>query len=466
MIIPVTLNQLQRKFGGTIIGQGECSFVDVKTDSRAVLPGDAFVALKGTQFDAHDFVEKAIADGAQIVVVSARWASINSDSLRSINAWVVDNTEQALGQIAALVRNDFKGPLVAITGSCGKTTVKEMLAAIAAWAYGAEHVLATKGNLNNHFGVPLTLFNLTKKHQFAVIEMGASGPDEISYLVHLARPTVAIVNNVMAAHVEGFGSVDGVAIAKSAIYDGLAQAGTAIVNLDEEYASQFLSQNSMRRCLTFSLDNSSADIFADDVVYHSLSSQFQLNYCSERIAVNLQVSGRHNVMNALAAAACAVSAGIELESIAKGLNAFSAVKGRMNIMQPTSHVTVIDDTYNANPGSVRAAIDTLLQFSGQRWLVLGDMGELGADAIKLHAEVGSYAKAAGLDELVSVGPLSKYAAASFGSDKSFEQQAEAVTYLQNILKAEKGVINILIKGSRSAHMELIVQAITAQERAG
>ncbi|MDN3638967.1 UDP-N-acetylmuramoyl-tripeptide--D-alanyl-D-alanine ligase [Simiduia curdlanivorans] len=464
MIRPLSLGELERKFGGVILGNANAQFNSVSTDSRTVGAGELFVALIGDKFDGHDYVSVVQQSNPAACVVSKAWADINKSELGSGNYWCVDDTTLALGHIAVLAREAFAGPLIAITGSCGKTTVKEMLLSIASAAFGESAVLATQGNFNNHIGVPKTLFRLLPQHQFAIIEMGASGPDEIAYLTRLASPSVAVVNNVMPAHVEGFGSVEGVAQTKSAIYQGLGQDGVAIINLDDSFAGMFVAQNQSRRRVSVAINQLGADLRADNITLLPEQSVFDLYVDGKPFHVALPVAGLHNVRNALVAAACAFAAGISVEHLLQGLSTFSAVKGRMNISKPSSAVTLIDDTYNANPGSVKAAIDALVPFEGARWLVLGDMGELGRDEILHHQEVGEYAKAAQLSGLVSVGKLSQYAAERFDSNNAFDSQQEVVTFLKDLIDSQAGHITILIKGSRSARMELIVQAITALVR--
>lgn len=463
-MMTITLGQLRQRFGGEICGSEDAVLGPIVTDSRAVVSGDTFVALVGDRFNAHQFIADVIGRGAQLVVVSHDWATANGELLDGRNAWRVSDTNAALGQIAQLAREAFTGPLVGITGSCGKTTVKEMLLAIAVHVYGGDAVLATQGNLNNHFGVPQTLLRLAPEHRFAIVEMGASGPDEISYLANMAQPTVSVVNNVMAAHVEGFGSLAGVATTKSAIYDGLGDDGVAVINVDDAFAPQFQQQNTHRASVTFSLEQVTADFYAKDVRVQETGSQFQLCAGEQSFAVTLPITGLHNVRNALAAAACAHSAGVPLSAIAEGLTQVKAAKGRMNSERLTPQLTLIDDTYNANPDSTRAAIDALLAFEGDSWLVLGDMGELGPDARKLHAEIGDYAKAAGLAAVIGVGPLSADAVQAYGASSQFDDHAGAVAHILQQLERQAGRINILIKGSRSARMELVVQAIKDQVR--
>ena len=463
-MMPLCAGQLQMRFGGQLIGAPEQPIGEVTTDSRRCTSKQTFVALKGDRFDAHDFVVDVLVQQPALLVLNRQWAEANSALLAGQTVWMVEDTLAALGGIARLAREAFTGPLVGITGSSGKTSVKEMLATIARHTFGSDAVLATQGNLNNHIGVPLTLLRLTPEHKFAIVEMGASGLGEIAALADIARPNVAIVNNVMAAHVAGFGNLDGVATTKAAIYEALGSQGIAVINLDDSYAAKFASQNAKRDVMTFSLQDASAQLYAQEIQLHEDCMSFVLCTDGERVPVTVQVTGLHNVSNCLAAASCARAAGISTPDIVQGLAVYKGVQGRMNILRCSSQVTLIDDTYNANPGSVKAAIDALTAFEGQRWLVLGDMGELGEEAEALHADIGRYARAAGFDQLISVGPLSAAAAMQFVQGQICSTHDLAVAYLQQHIARQAGRINILIKGSRSARMELIVRAMTDQQR--
>lgn len=448
----LTLSDAAVAFGGTLL-YPDCRFSSVSTDSRTLATGDVFVALRGESYDAHHFL-KAVASRAGGLVVQY------PDKQLDIPQWVVPDTTQALGQLAILARQQFSGPLIAITGSSGKTTVKEMLAAILRCR---GPVLATVGNLNNHFGVPKTLLSLRPEHRFAVIEMGASAAGEIDYLTHLARPSVAVVNNVLPAHVEGFGSIAGVAAAKAEIYRGLDANGTAILNLDEPWVRDWRADLTCLNTLTFSVSRDDADLRAANVELDIQGcAAFQLRFGGASTPVRLSIPGRHNVGNALAAAACAVAVGTDLADVAAGLEALAPVAGRMQVRKGGNQSQVIDDSYNANPGSVKAAIDVLASLDGVRVLVLGDMAELGAEAARLHREVGAYARAQGIEKLFAVGALSANTVAGFGGDaRLFEDKQALGEYLLADLK--RGV-TVLVKGSRSAGMEAIVQLITAEEK--
>ncbi|MDM3871750.1 UDP-N-acetylmuramoyl-tripeptide--D-alanyl-D-alanine ligase [Porticoccus sp. W117] len=448
----LSLSRAAIEYGGTLM-HPDCHFDGLSTDTRNIASGQLFVALRGENFDAHNFLAQAAEKACGLVVEAP-------DRSLEIPQWVVPDTTVALGQVAHLKRRDFEGSVVAVTGSAGKTTVKEMLAAIFAQAVGESAVLATKGNLNNHIGVPLTLMNLQHQHRYGVIEMGASGGGEIGYLCQLARPQVALVNNVLPAHVEGFGSVDAIADAKGEIYSGLPVDGTAVLNLDEVYVDRWRGLIGERSCLTFSVENAAADIFASDIRADELGRcSFTLHSPQGEVGVNLTISGRHNVANALAAAGVALAAGVEVAHIGAGLSALQSVPGRMELLELTSGDYLIDDSYNANPGSVKAAVDALLQLPGIPVLVLGDMGELGDDEVALHAEVGEYAAQAGVAQLMTVGTLSANTSAAFGEGgQHFDNQQDLLAALVPQLGAGMAV---LVKGSRSSGMENITKALVA-----
>jgi|TARA_B110000116_G_C16776471_1_gene556031 UDP-N-acetylmuramoyl-tripeptide--D-alanyl-D-alanine ligase len=450
MIIPLSLQDVAVSLGACLVGDS-VNFDHVSTDSRAIKSGSLFVALRGDKFDGHNFLKQAQASGACAVVVD----SLCSDS--AMPQLVVADTTRALGEISKLVREQFSGPLIAITGSCGKTTVKEMLAAILSRC-GKIH--ATAGNFNNHIGVPLTLLQLSANDDYSVIEMGASSGGEIEYLTQLAQPNVALVNNIMPAHVEGFGSVDAIARAKAEIYQSLSGDGVAVINLDDRYANDMMCELPTKNHLTFSLFDQSACVHADNIQAQARGTHFTLCAAGAQCDIQLNVIGQHNLANALAAACCALAVGATLEHISKGLEQFKAVSGRLNIVRGVNNCTVIDDSYNANPGSVCAAIDAVKNIHGNKILVLGDMAELGSEAKLAHSSVGDYANSAGFYSLYSVGILSALAAKSFGSlAQSFGQQSELIKHLKTIVTDETVIV---IKGSRSAHMEKVAQALTSK----
>ena len=421
----------------------------VCTDSRSIQPGDLFIALRGAKFDGGAYAALALQQGAVGVVLDARQAPDVTPAIR------VGDTRLALGKLAAAWRNRFTLPLVAITGSNGKTTVKEMLAAILRAAAGAEEaVLATEGNLNNDIGLPLMLLRLRESHRYAVLEMGMNHVGEIDYLTRLARPDVALINNAHAAHVGMLGSVAAIAQAKGEIFNGLSAQGIAIINADDGHAVLWREANSGRRILSFGLA-SQADI-CGEFEAHAYNSKLAITTAAERIDVALNVPGEHNVCNALAAAAAALALDIAPAHIAAGLSGFTGVKGRLMRVPALHGSTFIDDTYNANPDSVRAALSVLASLPGKKILVLGDMGELGPDAAALHAQMGLAARQAGVEKLFALGEQSRETVGAFGQGAMhFERIQELLADLENALTADT---TVLVKGSRFMQMERVVQS--------
>jgi UDP-N-acetylmuramoyl-tripeptide--D-alanyl-D-alanine ligase len=421
----------------------------VCTDSRSIQPGDLFIALRGAKFDGGAYAALALQQGAVGVVLDARQAPDVTPAIR------VGDTRLALGKLAAAWRNRFTLPLVAITGSNGKTTVKEMLAAILRAAAGAEEaVLATEGNLNNDIGLPLMLLRLRESHRYAVLEMGMNHVGEIDYLTRLARPDVALINNAHAAHVGMLGSVAAIAQAKGEIFNGLSAQGIAIINADDGHAVLWREANSGRRILSFGLA-SQADI-CGEFEAHAYNSKLAITTAAERIDVALNVPGEHNVRNALAAAAAALALDIAPAHIAAGLSGFTGVKGRLMRVPALHGSTFIDDTYNANPDSVRAALSVLASLPGKKILVLGDMGELGPDAAALHAQMGLAARQAGVEKLFALGEQSRETVGAFGQGAMhFERIQELLADLENALTADT---TVLVKGSRFMQMERVVQS--------
>ncbi|MFT5116547.1 MAG: UDP-N-acetylmuramoyl-tripeptide--D-alanyl-D-alanine ligase [Kiritimatiellia bacterium] len=455
MISALSLQYLRSHFGGEVINEN-VEFTSVSINTRDINSGDCFVALKGDRFDAHEFLAAAVNAGVCAVVVDHAVDEI------SIPQWVVDDTTIALGHIAHAQRENFTGQLFAITGSSGKTTVKGMLLSILQLAVGGA-VFATQGNLNNHIGVPLTLLSLMKHHQYAVIEMGASALGEIDYLTRLADPDVALINNVMPAHIEGFGSMDNIATAKGEIYNGLSGNGVAIVNLDDHYAGQWLLQNSQRKVITFSKtevadesDRASVRATAVETGADGCAS-FQLHFQGEQFPVRLQVLGLHNVSNALAAAACAYAANISVASVVQGLQNFIGIDGRLQRLVGFKDAVVMDDSYNANPSSMRAAIDVLADASARKIFIMGDMAELGESSLQEHQDVGVYAKDKSIDVLLAVGTYSKAAVYGFSKNAIHYDNVEQLIIDAKKMADENTVF--LIKGSRSSRMDIVVQAL-------
>lgn len=428
----------------------DVEFRGVSTDSRTLQADNLFVALSGPKYDAHHFIYQALARGASAALLSQQ-IEISLPTLQ------VADTRLALGQLANAWRLCFELPVVAVTGSNGKTTVKEMIASILGQG-GAG--LVTQGNLNNDIGVPLTLLQLDAAHRFAVIEMGANHAGEIAYLTRLTHPGVALITNAGPAHLEGFGSVEGVAHAKGEIFQGLNEQGVAVINADDAYAPLWRRLAGARRSVSFGLTQP-ADVSADWEACGD-GSLVHMRTPHGVIDVDLPLPGRHNVLNALAATAAALAAGAVPAQVKQGLEAMQSVRGRLQTKPGLYGARVIDDTYNANPASFTAAIHVLAQQPDKRWLVLGDMGELGADAPALHAQVGKTARDAGIDRLYAVGPLSQAAVQAFGPGGVHRaDQGALVMALQSALAETQDKVTLLVKGSRSAHMETVVAGLVA-----
>ncbi|MBZ0094962.1 MAG: UDP-N-acetylmuramoyl-tripeptide--D-alanyl-D-alanine ligase [Sulfuricella sp.] len=428
----------------------DVTFSGVTTDSRAVAAGDLFVALKGERFDGHNYVKQVMEQGAAAALVERRDPAWGDFPLL-----VVKDARLALGELAGHWRSRFTIPVVALTGSSGKTTVKEMIAAILRAQTGvADQVLATKGNLNNDIGMPLTLLGLRDTHRYAVIEMGMNHPGEIAYLSRIARPDVALIINAQAAHLAGLGTVEAVARAKGEIFQGLAANGTAVINADDPHAALWQELAGAHPIIRFGLEQQ-AEVSASFKL-QPFGSAIEVVTPAGKFAVALPVPGEHNVRNALAATAVAQALGVDNATVAAGLAKVSSVKGRL-LKNPCLHgATMIDDTYNANPGSVRAAIAVLAGMPGKKVLVLGDMGELGENARALHAEIGGAAKAAGIDLLFTLGDLSAAAAQAFGEGgRHFEYIEDLLHDIENLLAPE---VTVLVKGSRFMQMERVVKS--------
>ena len=443
--------------GGTAVG-GQVLFSSVSTDSRAIRPGQLFVALRGDRFDGHDYVAAVAAQGAVAAMVDKAWAAANPVPLPLL---IVDDTRLGLGRLAAGWRNRFELPLIGVTGSNGKTSVKEMCAAILraqARFDGLDPdlaVLATQGNLNNDIGLPLMLLRLSGNHRAAVIEMGMNHPGEIGYLTRLAAPTVALVNNAQRAHLQGMGSVNEVAREKGAIYEGLSADGVAVINADDAFAGYWKAINAGRKTLTFGL-SPDADVTAR-CTSHGFASDLVLSAPQGEASFRLQVPGLHNVRNALAASAACLAAGASLDAVADGLGAYTGTPGRLHLRKGAHGAVVIDDSYNANPDSMRAGIAVLAATPGRKILVIGDMGEIGEQSFQYHDEIGGYAKSEGVDFLFGLGEMSEVAARNFGEGGfHFSKVDDLVAALKAELNEDTVV---LVKGSRFMKMERVVDAI-------
>ncbi len=433
--------------GGSLHG-ADVDFCGGSSDSRSIGPGELFIALRGERADGHEFLSMVRERGAVAAVVD----HAVDDPLPQL---IVPDVKVAMGQIAARWRAQYSIPVIGLTGSNGKTTVKELIAAILA-RQGS--TLYTLGNFNNDIGLPLTLFRMRSEHRYAVIEMGANHPGEIAYLTSLTHPDIALITNAGPAHLEGFKSLEGVSRAKGEIYGGLSQGGTAIVNADDNFADYWSGLNRNRHLIRFGL-TPSAEITATwsgDAV----SSALELRTPIGNATVTLHLPGVHNVRNALAAVAASVAAGVSLENIVAGLGQAHGAPGRMQSKRGLGGARVIDDTYNANPGSVRAAIDVLAACGGRRVLALGDLGELGGDAAELHRGVGEYAARAGIDALYTVGKLSSNTSEVFPREhRHFETQEGMIAEIRPQLGAN---LTVLVKGSRSARMENVVNGLVEE----
>lgn len=448
-----TLSGVSAALDGHLPG-ADAGFDGVSIDSRSVLPGQLFVALPGERFDGHDFLAAAAARGASAALVERVQPGLGLPQLQ------VADTRLALGRLGALNRAAFAGRLAAVTGSSGKTSVKEMLAAILRADHGSDAaVLATRGNLNNDLGAPLTLLELAPQHQSAVIELGANHVGEIAYTVGLTRPQVAIITNAGSAHVGEFGGPEKIVEAKGEILEGLGADGVAILNADDAAFAIWTRRAAGRRVLSFALD-AAADFTASELGSDVRGcAGFTLHGLAGTVRIQLNLLGRHNVANALAAAAAAHALGVPLAAIVAGLETLQPVKGRAVAQLTPSGMRIIDDSYNANPASICAAIDILAGFSGRTVLVLGDMGELGDWAEQAHRDVGEYARGR-VAALYAVGPLMRHAVEGFGSGaRHCADQAELIASLAAEQSPET---TLLIKGSRSAAMDKVVAALCAR----
>ncbi|HQQ34268.1 MAG TPA: UDP-N-acetylmuramoyl-tripeptide--D-alanyl-D-alanine ligase [Methylophilus sp.] len=434
----------------------DARFTSVGSDSRNIAKGQLFVAIKGDKFDGNTFAAQAVAQGAVGALVS-------DENVRDVPNVLVKNTRLALGELAHHWRAKQVLKMVAVTGSAGKTTVKEMIAAILR-AADCGDVLATEGNLNNDIGMPLTLLKLNENHRFAVIEMGMNHEGEIRYLTHVASPDVVLVNNAGTAHIGELGSREAIARAKGEIYEGLDKDGIAIINADDDFADYWRSLNAGRKVLTFGLNNPS-DISIKSIALEANqdapSRQVVLSTPQGEINVNLQMPGEHNVRNALAAATAALALGAPLIAIQQGLGSFGGVPGRLARFAGLHGAMVVDDSYNANPDSMKAALDVLSSHSGQKIFVMGAMGELGADAPNMHAEIGVYAREKGIDTLLGLGDDTRYAVDAFGTGAQYFASLEAL--LEAVSGLMKRNVMVLVKGSRFMQMERVIKAIVAEE---
>ncbi|MCM5678803.1 UDP-N-acetylmuramoyl-tripeptide--D-alanyl-D-alanine ligase [Schlegelella sp. S2-27] len=439
----------------TLVGDPNVQILRVHSDTRTLQPGDLFVALKGERFDAHDFLAQAKAAGAVAAMAHHGLAEAGLPGLQ------VADSKLALGDLAAAWRRRFHLPLIAVTGSNGKTTVTQMIAAILrAWL--GESAFNTQGNLNNDIGLPLTLLRLRQDdaawHRAGVVELGMNHPGEIAYLAQIAAPTVAVVNNAQREHQEFMATVEAVARENGTVIEALGPTGVAVFPADEPYAPLWQQLAGTRPVLTFARTGS-ADV-TGEAVWAGDHWAVMLHTPAGSATTQLRIAGAHNIKNAFAATACALAAGVPLASIERGLAAFEPVKGRSQIkgfVRAGRQVTLVDDTYNANPDSVRAAIDVLAEMPGPRWLVLGDMGEVGNQGPAFHREVGDYARQRGIDALWTAGDATRHAAQAYGPARHFTQVPELLA----ALGGQPDAACVLVKGSRFMKMERVVDALVA-----
>lgn len=449
---------------GQLVGDGATLVQRVHTDTRSLEPGDLFVALKGERFDANDFLAQAKAKGA--VAALCQGAALEALNRAGLPGIAVADSTQALGSLATGWRAQFKLPLIAVTGSNGKTTVTQMIAAILR-AFKPQAMLATQGNFNNAIGVPLTLLRLRASHAVAVVELGMNHPGEIAALAAMAQPSVALVNNAQREHLEFMATIEAVARENGSVIEALAPSGVAVFPADDPYAPLWRELAGQRAQLTFAITSrvQAADISCTPPLWANGAWPVDAHTPAGSLHYTLRVAGLHNVKNSLAAVACALAAGVPLEAIARGLEAFEPVKGRsraLTVRVGGRSITLVDDTYNANPDSVRAAIEVLAGLPGPRLLVLGDMGEVGDEGPRFHAEVGEYARQLGLDAVLTLGPLSAATTQSFGAGQHF---ADMAALNAAVLDALPKIGSVLVKGSRFMKMERVIEAVTARAQA-
>lgn len=451
-MILVTLARLAEVTKGKYQGKAT-TITSVTTDTRQVTPGSLFVALKGERFDAHDFVDQAVTAGCAAVLVSRR-VTVNVPQI------IVQDTRLALGQLGAWMRQQVNTRVIGLTGSSGKTSVKEMTAAILRCC---GETLYTQGNLNNDLGVPITLLRLTPEDHYAVIEMGANHQGEIAYTSNLVKPEAALINNLAAAHLEGFGSLAGVAKAKGEIFDGLKPGGTAIINAESHDFNNWQPSLNDKRVWRFSSSyQNDVDFWASDCVISTMGTGFQLHTPVGTVPVQLPLPGYHNIANALAAAALSLAVDAPLSAIQQGLSQLQAVPGRLYPIRLTAQQLLLDDSYNANVGSMTAAVQVLAQMPGYRVLVVGDMGELGDEAEDCHRQIGEQVTQAGIDQVLSIGQFSQHISAGNIVGEHFVTKTKLVERLKALLSQHQEM-TILIKGSRSAAMEQVVELLKEKD---
>ncbi|MDC0609280.1 UDP-N-acetylmuramoyl-tripeptide--D-alanyl-D-alanine ligase [Vibrio sp.] len=450
-MIQIPLSRIALVTGGQLVGE-DITISSVSTDSRKFEENALFIALRGERFDGHDFLSGAIEHGAKAALVEKN-AHISS----VLPHVVVEDTKRAMGLLSSWVHNQCQTPTVAITGSCGKTTVKEMVASILSCK---GNVLFTAGNFNNDIGVPLTLFRSKPSDDYAIIELGANHIGEIAYTTALVKPNIALVNNVAAAHLEGFGSIDGVKKAKGEIYQGLRTGQTAIVNLDSNGGEFWQDVLKDKKVKTFSIHSPKATIHAANISLNELAqASFDVVAGDKRLHVQLNIAGEHNVGNALAAILITKEMGATDEDICWGLSHLASVKGRVDVESLNDHIRLIDDSYNASVPAMKAAVDLLSRFSAKRWLVLGNMAELGKESLELHRQVGKHASPFNFDHVLTYGDDAR-AISEECHGKHFSTHHDMITYIeQQLLKEQDQQHTLLIKGANSSGMSKVVAAL-------
>lgn len=448
------LSQIAKGIGANWVGP-DFTVNAVSIDTRTLSPKDLFVAIEGERTDGHEYLEQACQKGALAVVVNHK-KPITFEM--PIPVLVVEDTTVALGQMAALWRSKMPAAVIGITGSCGKTSVKEITKSVLDMVGPA---LASEGSYNNHWGLPLTLLKIKPEHRFAVIEIGTNQPGEINYLTQIAKPNVALITNVGPVHLEGFGTLQGIAKEKGEIYAYLQAGDTAILNRDDAFFEFWLEKmHKDVKIITFSTTKT-ADVMARDIKLKAGYPQFTLSYGSESVSVQLNILGQHQVANGLAAAAVGIAFNVPFAQIVDGLSQYSGFKGRLRKLSGKKGIQIIDDSYNANPSSVKAAIEVLAECDGDTMLILGEMAELGVEAAKFHQYIGGYAKQRGIQHFWAVGPDCQHAVTEFGKGGKFFETKERL--IQDLEKFMNKSVTILVKGSRRMKMETVVAAIAEEQ---
>jgi len=453
-MIDLRLHEICSLVSGEMYGEDKV-ISSVSIDTRALTKGALYVAIKGEQFDGHDFIKQAESVGAGALLVNEQ---VNSE----LPQIVVADTRLALAELAGAIKDKAAIKVCGVTGSNGKTTVKEMISAILAIK---SSVLSTLGNFNNDIGVPLTLLRLTKEHEFAVIEMGANHADEIAYTSRYAKPDVVVITNVAAVHIEGFGCIDGVASAKAEIIESLSEDGVAILNADDDYYNLWRAIAGQRDCLSFGL-NDIADVRAENISNtlqnEQFISTFNLVFNEQKTSIKLALAGEHNIKNALAASAACIALGVDVAQIKQGLEQLNSVKGRMQLQATKKGYRVVNDSYNANPASLQVALDAIHANATKFWVALGEFGELGTESSEIHKEMGLQIKRAGVTRLFATGELTKHTVDSFGDGASYYAlQEDLIAAIQAEIESD---VVLLVKGSRSQKMERVVSSLIDETR--